>query len=128
MKWLAAVSFVVCLACNPKEQEYRKAEDALDAGREYIQSCLTGDFSKAAYYTVGDEINLRLVKQTEDVYRQKDKEGRQQFRNASINIHEITVLTDSTTFIQYSNSFDKEPHRLTVVKRDNNWQVDLSKK
>lgn len=127
MKWLVAISFAVCLACNPKEQEYRKAEDALDAGREYIQSCLAGDFSKAAFYTVGDEINTRLVKQAEDAYRQKDKEGRQQFRNASINIHEIKTLTDSTTYIQYNNSFDKELHRLIVVKRNNDWQVDLSK-
>lgn len=116
-----------CFACNPKQQEYRKAEDALDAGREYIQSCLTGDFGKAAFYTTGDEANTRLLKQTEDIYRSKDKEGRQQFRTASININEVKELNDSSTLIQYSNSFDKEIHKLVVVKRNNDWKVDLTK-
>lgn len=116
-----------CFSCNTKREEYRKAEDALDAGREYIQSCLAGDFNKAAFYTVADEPNTRLVKETETAYRTKDKEGRQQFRNASINISEVKELNDSCTTIQYSNSFDKEMHKLVVVKRNNDWKVDLTK-
>lgn len=115
-------------ACGPAQQEYRKAEDALDAGREYIQSCLKGDFSRAAFYTMDDAANATILKATEEQYRQLDKEGRQQLRNASINISEIKELNDSTTAVQYSNSSDQEPHRLMVVRRNNDWKVDLAKK
>lgn len=128
MKTAFFFSILLFIACNPRQQEYRRAEDALDAGREYIQACLKGDFSRAAFYTTGDASNTTILQSTEEQYRRLDKEGRQQLRNASINISEVQELNDSTTAVQYSNSSDKEPHRLMVVKRKNDWQVDLSKK
>ncbi len=124
MKPLICLTLICLFACNTKEQSYLPAEDALDAGREFIQSCLEGDFSKAAFYTVADEENTKILTQLEKSYREKDKEGRQQFRTASINISEVKELTDSTTLIQYSNSFDKETHSLQVVKRNNTWLVN----
>jgi len=124
-----SVWFIVLLlvACGGKQQDYRKAEDALDAGREYISACLQGDFSKAAFYAVPDDKNSALIKETEKAYREKDKEGRQQFRTASINISEVKELSDSSAEIHYSNSFDKLPHTLFVVKRNGDWLVDLGK-
>jgi len=124
-----SVWFIVLLlvACGGKQQDYRKAEDALDAGREYISACLLGDFSKAAFYAVPDDKNSALIKETEKAYREKDKEGRQQFRTASINISEVKELSDSSAEIHYSNSFDKLPHTLFVVKRNGDWLVDLGK-
>ncbi|MBI2282478.1 MAG: hypothetical protein HYU71_02090 [Bacteroidetes bacterium] len=129
MKQFTWLAFLLLAACSggTEPASYRKAEDALDAGREYVNACLQGDFSKAAFYTIADEPNRKLLQQTENSYREKDKEGRQQLRNASINIHEVKDLTDSTTEIHYSNSFDKTAHTLQVVKRDQTWAVDLGK-
>lgn len=125
MKSFSWIILILLAACTGKQAEYRKAEDALDAGREYINATLQGDFSRAAFYTVTDEKNKQLLLLTEKNYREKDKEGRQQFRTASINIAEVKELTDSTTAIHYSNSFDKEAHILQVVKRNQTWLVDL---
>lgn len=125
MKSFIWIILILLVACTGTQPEYRKAEDALDAGREYINATLQGDFSRAAFYTVSDEKNKQLLLLTEKIYREKDKEGRQQFRTASINIAEVKELTDSTTTIQYSNSFDKEAHVLQVVKRNQTWLVDL---
>lgn len=125
MKSFIWIILILLVACTAKQAEYRKAEDALDAGREYINATLQGDFSRAAFYTVADEKNKQLLLLTEKIYREKDKEGRQQFRTASINIAEVKELTDSTTAIHYSNSFDKEAHILQVVKRNQTWLVDL---
>lgn len=129
MKQFTWLAFLLLAACGggSEPSSYRKAEDALDAGREYVNACLQGDFSKAAFYTVADEPNRQSLQQTENSYREKDKEGRQQLRNASINIHEVKDLTDSTAEIHYSNSFDKTSHTLQVVKRDQTWLVDLGK-
>lgn len=125
MKSFIWIILILLVACTGTQPEYRKAKDALDAGREYINATLQGDFSRAAFYTVSDEKNKQLLLLTEKIYREKDKEGRQQFRTASINIAEVKELTDSTTTIQYSNSFDKEAHVLQVVKRNQTWLVDL---
>ncbi|MES2005735.1 MAG: hypothetical protein V4450_14550 [Bacteroidota bacterium] len=128
MKKIVWILFFGLFACKAQQAEYRKAEDALDAGREYINACLQGDFSKAAFYAVDDDTNNRILKEIEKIYREKDKEGRQQLRTASININEVKTLSDSSSSIQYSNSFDKEPHIIQVVKRNDTWLVDLAQK
>jgi len=125
MKTFLLFIAILLTACNGKEQDYRKAENALDAGREYIQSCLQGDFLKAAFYLVPNEKNSQLLKELEKSYREKDKEGRQQFRLASININAVTDINPITTVIQYSNSFDKLPQTIQVVKKNDTWLVDL---
>ena len=125
MKTFLLFIAILLTACNGKEQDYRKAENALDAGREYIQSCLQGDFLKAAFYLVPNEKNSQILKELEKSYREKDKEGRQQFRLASININEVTDINPSTIVIKYSNSFDKLPQAIQVVKKNDTWLVDL---
>ena len=122
--WLFAI---LVIACTGKQSNYQKADDALDAGREYINACLQGDFSKASFYTVSNEKSIEILKNMEKIYRENDKEGRQQLRTASINIIEIKELTDSSTIIFYSNSFDKIPTSITISKQNKNWFVDLSK-
>ena len=126
MKTVLLFTVILFTACNGKQQDYHKADNALDAGREYIQSCLQGDFSKASYYILPNEKNSQLLKETEKAYREKDKEGRQQFRLASININEVTDINQTSTTITYSNSFDKLPHSIEVVKQNGAWLVNLT--
>ena len=128
MKNLLACLTLLLISCGGKQQDYRKAEDALDAGREFINSRLEGDYSKAAFYLLTDEKNTGLLNEMEKAYREKGREGRQQLRTASINISEIKELNDSITFIYYHNSFDKLADTLQVIKRNDNWLVDLTKK
>ena len=115
-------------ACHSQKSEYRKAEDALDAGREFINSRLQGDFLKAAFYLLPDEKNTALLAGMEKAYREKDKEGRQQWRTASININEVKELSSTETFIYFQNSFDKKADTICVIKQNDNWLVDLTKK
>lgn len=122
--WLFAL---LILSCNTKQSNYSNADDALDAGREYINACLQGDFTKAAFYTISNEKSTAILKNIEKIYREKDKEGRQQLRTASINIIEIKELTDSSTVLYYSNSFDKIPDSILICKQNKSWFVDLSK-
>ncbi|MEO7530213.1 MAG: hypothetical protein ABIS69_02340 [Sediminibacterium sp.] len=126
-RWVWAFAFLL-FACGGKQQDYRKADDALNAGREYLNATMQGDFSKAAFYALPDATNERALKELEKIYREKDKEGRQQFRTASLNISEVKDLSDSSTEIHYNNSFDKQPHTLWVIKRNGDWLVDLGKK
>ena len=127
MKRILLSTAILLSACGGRQQDYRKAENALDAGREFIGACLQGDFGKAAIFMLPDEKNTQKLKETEKAYREKDKEGRQQWRTASINISEVTDIDASTTIIKYSNSFDKLPQTIQVVKQNGSWLVDLTK-
>lgn len=126
MKRIVSFVAILLVSCGGGHNEYAKPENALDAGREFINSCSTGDFAKAAFYMVPDEKNKAKLKETERVYREKDKEGRQQARSASILIGEVKEMNDSTTLIYYQNSFDKQPGVLEVLKQNGNWLVNFA--
>ncbi len=116
---------VILLASCGKQQGYHKADNALDAGREYISACLQGDFAKAAFYMQPGKENEAQLKETESDYRQKDKEGRQQYRAASIHINDVTETSADTTIIHYSNSFDNRSETIRVIRqKDQSWLVD----
>jgi hypothetical protein len=104
---------------------FTKAENAFDAGREFIDGTLKGDFKKSAFYMLMDNTNQQLLNVEEKEFRLKDKEGRQQLRTASINIQQVEDIDSITSIIHYNNSFDKISRSLKVIKQNNNWAVDF---
>ncbi len=116
---------LLIIGCSSPAKKFTPAENGLDAGREFIDACLKGDFSKATFYMIGDEQNKQLLATVEAAYREKDKEGRQELRLASINIKEVAEPNDSTVILYHSNSLDTIAKQTIIVKRNNIWQVDL---
>ena len=114
----------MALACA--EKGYLNAGNGLDAAREFIGACLQGDFARAAFYTLPDENNQQKLKEIESSYRQKDKEGRQQYRQASINIHEVNDSITDTVIVRYGLSVDKTPLMIKAVRTGDHWLVDIS--
>src|SRR6266540_2671012 len=55
------VIFCCAILCYCNAKKYSKAENALDAGREFIDGCLKGDFEKAAFYMLDDDRNKELL-------------------------------------------------------------------
>ncbi len=112
-------------SCSSPAKDYIPAENGLDAGREFIDACLKGDFAKASFYMIADENNKTLLLQVEANYREKDKEGRQELRLASINIKEVAEPNDSTVIISHSTSLDTTTQQTFILKKGNLWQVDF---
>jgi type IV secretory pathway component VirB8 len=52
----------------------------------------------------------------------EDKKG---YRKASINIHKVREVDDSTTIVNYSNSYMKKNDSLKVSRLNNQWLIDL---
>lgn len=102
------------------------SENDVDAARNFINSVLKQDFDKARTFLVDDSVNYQNLDITERVFKerltQQDKEG---YGAASINIHEVRPVNDSTTVVYYSNSFKKKRDSLKVVQRNGQWLVDL---
>lgn len=121
---LIGLLVLLLTACSSPAKNFTPAENGLDAGREFIDACLKGDFSKASFYMVDDEKNKQLLSTVEAAYREKDKEGRQELRIASINIKEVAEPNDSTVMLYHSNSLDTSAKQTIIVKRNNIWLVD----
>jgi len=125
MKPLIFFSLFLIFACSSNQANYSKAENAFDAGREFIDGILKGDFKKSAHFMLMDTSNQQFLNVQEKEFRIKDKEGRQQLRTASIIIQQIEDVDSTTSLIHYHNSFDKINHTLKVVKQNNSWTVDF---
>lgn len=116
---------ICLLACGGTA--YKAPEDAMDAAREYIGACMQGDFDKAAFYTLPDDANRSRIASVERSYRERDKEGRQQLRNASINIIEMKTRGNDTAELVYRISSEKQIHTLPVRRLNGQWRVDAAK-
>jgi hypothetical protein len=121
---IAACLFIFILACHAGKT-FSKAEDAQDAGRQFIRASLDGDYEKARFYLLNDSINLLLISKWQQGFDQMDRETRQQYREASILPINIRALNDSVTSYTFSNSFRKDTTTVHIVRLNGEWLVDL---
>ena len=61
------------MACNAGKT-FDKAEDAQDAGRQFIRASLDGDYEKARFYLLNDSVNLLLIGKWQQGFDQMDRE------------------------------------------------------
>jgi len=122
--FLAILLVPAFVACS-NDSDYPKAEDAFDAGRQFIDGCLKGDFKRAAFYMVNDDENNRDLLQLKNTYKQKSQEQLQNYYSASIQVNEDATVSDTVHVINYMNSYDKIARKVKVVLRNNAWQVDF---
>jgi hypothetical protein len=113
-------------ACNGEEQ-FQKAEDAEDAGREFIRASLDGNIRKAQFYLLKDSVNVMLFdKWKTDSYNKLNEEERMSFRQANILPIKIDKMNDSTVLYTYSNTYkNKDTTTVKIVRINNEWLVDF---
>ncbi len=126
MKKVIPLLLLACLFFSCAQQaQYEPAQDSMDAGRQFIDGCLKGEFKRANFYMIPDVTNTDELKKMQTAYDLKDADYRVQYRQASILIDHEETLNDSIRVIYYKNSFDKIPHKVKVINRDKQWLVDL---
>lgn len=130
-KLLISFLFLLFLgACSNAEKDRsdttQTTESDVDAARNFIRTALDGRYDKLGPMVVQDSANLALIEITQMAYQSRmtsaDKQG---YRDASINIHNVETLNDSTTLVSYSNSYKKEKNDLKVVRLNGAWLVDF---
>jgi hypothetical protein len=112
--------------CNG-DNRYSKAEDAEDAGREFIRASLDGDMKKAEFYLLKDSVNVMLFEKWKaDEYNKLNPEERMSFRQANILPLKIDKQNDSTVNYSYSNTYkNKDTTTVKIVKTNGEWLVDF---
>lgn len=122
---ISILTFIVLLtACN-NDNNYAKAENAQDAGREFIRASLDGNYEKAEFYLLQDSTNRLLIGKWKKDYDHSDENTQQQYKDASILPILVRNLNDSNTLYTFSNSYKKDTTTIKIVRLNGEWLVDL---
>ncbi len=122
-KWIVPITLLFA-ACG--EGEYKPAEDAQDAGRQFIRASLDGDYKKAEYYLLKDSTNLMLLDQQKSNYAGISKANKNAYSDASIIPISIKPEDSVTVYYRYyPSSNPKDTTTLRITRKNNEWLVDL---
>ena len=111
-------------ACN-NETSFKKAEDAQDAGREFIRASLDGNYDKARFYLYADSTNEFLLDQWRKDYMNLSADEKNKYKNADIIVLSIHPENDSVTTYKYFNSYKKDTTVIKILRINKEWLVDL---
>ncbi len=111
-------------SCNSDGDTIYRA-DPVDAGREFIDASLKGDYDLAKKYVLADSINMEYFNGLESFNKKLSPQQKEGYKNANIIIDSIQNISDSVTIINYSNTFKKSPSKVKLVKIKNGWLVDF---
>ena len=118
------ISLLFFVACN-QSAKTKKNTDPLEAGREFIDASLTGDYDYAKKYLLADSTNLMYFERFVEFDKKKPATEKEGYKNANIIINSTENVSDSVTIINYSNTYKKEPSKIKLVKKNNEWLVDF---
>jgi len=121
--WVTGL-MALMISCSDSTSK-EMADNALDGGRYFLEYCNQGDFSKAKNYFLASPKNQAIFDSLSAHYFLLDKEGRQQLRQASIQINEIRSIDPTHTSFDYQNTLDKIAQKMMVVSTPEGWKVDL---
>lgn len=110
-------------ACN--QQQAKIPDTALDTGREFIRASLNGNFEKASALILSDSQNIQLFDSYKVFYEKLPDDKKKGYKDASYEINKYIDVDDSTTLINYSNSFMNKPMDLKLVRKNKKWAVDF---
>ncbi len=89
---------------------YEKAENAQDAGRQFIRASLDGDHKKARFYLLKDTTNLLLIERQQRDYEGLTTDEKREHRQSSIRPISIRDINDSITTYKYINTYNPKRH------------------
>ena len=110
-------------SCNNEKNE--KPATALDTGRAFIRASLDGNFDAAEQLILRDSQNIQLFDSYKMYYGRLSDEKKKNYRSASYEINKYLEADDSTTIINYSNSYMHKPMEIKVVRQNKRWQIDF---
>ncbi|MEO6330900.1 MAG: hypothetical protein ABIO55_18335 [Ginsengibacter sp.] len=118
------VALLFFVSCNPTGNTVNLT-DPVEAGREFIDASLKGNYAKAKKYVLADSINMEYFNRYESFNKNLSSNEKDGYKNANIIIDSIQNISDSVTIINYSNTFKRSPGKVKLLKIDKEWLVDF---
>jgi type IV secretory pathway component VirB8 len=92
----------------------------------FIRGVLDNDFKTAQQYLLKDETNQQYFETFQRQYQSSNKTELGKYKAADILINSIEQASDTTTIINFSNSYKKNiAQKLKLLRRDGRWLIDL---
>ncbi len=107
------------------ENDKKQANTATDVSRDFIRATLDGNFKDAEALLLKDPQNIEIFESYKNYYTKLAVDKKQGYKNANIIINIFDNIDDSTTVIDYSNSFMHQSQKIRVLKKNNIWGVDF---
>jgi hypothetical protein len=126
-KLIAIAGMIAVYACSSSDDgSYKKAEDAQEAGTQFIRASLDGNYEKAGFFLLKDSTNMLLFQKQQAMYKELSKKEKSSYKNATIRPVAITGENDSTVLYKYYHTSNPaDTTTLRIVRRDGSWLVDL---
>ncbi len=121
--WLLLSLFL--FSCNDEEEKQAAAENAHDAAGMFINNVLDGKFDDARKLMVNDSENSQWLFDLEKKYEHLPRETKRDMRESEPTIYDTKRLSDSESIIYYSNSYNNRKDSVKLVRKSNQWLVDL---
>jgi Domain of unknown function (DUF4878) len=117
---------LILYSCNGGNKKTEsQGENDIDAARNFIRAALDGKYENGKKLLIGDSTNYQYFAEFEKSHSNMNAEEKKKYQDASINVHAITPVNDSTTIIIYSNSYKNDHDTLKMIKIKDQWKVDL---
>lgn len=125
MKKLLFVAFICLAFASCQNSDKTRPADALETGRVFIRASLDGDFKKAEELLYRDSVNQQFFDTYKTLYSRLSDEKRKSYKESEYNINKYLDVDDSTTIINYSNSYMNRPQEIKIVRKNGLWWVDF---
>jgi hypothetical protein len=121
-----AALILICgsISCN-EPAGYKKPDDGLDAGREYIRAVLDADYEKAELYIPHISDDRKFFDRYKEYMRTRPAEELHGLKSSSIIVNKVEPEGDTAILIRYSNSYVHKPQDVRMVRRDGEWWIDF---
>lgn len=111
------------IACN--QSSNKKQDDPLEAGREFIDASLKGNYEAAKKYLLQDSLNVDYFDGLIEFNHKLSDQQKEGYKNANIIINSADNVSDSVMIINYSNTFKNSPSKIKMVRINKEWFVDF---
>ena len=115
---------ILFIGCNQQNKKV-SLDDPMETGREFIDASLKGNYDLAEKYMLSDSTNLHYLDRLKDFYKKMDPSEKDGLKNANIIINPSEDVTDSTTIINYTNTYKNKPSKIKLIRRNKEWKVDF---
>lgn len=114
---------IFIFSCN--NDTTKRPTTALDTGRDFIRATLDGDFKNAESLLCQDSLNMEIFKAYERSFSNYSTQKKDAYKAANIIVNNFEEVNDSTSILNYSNSYMKQAQKIKLQKIDKVWQVDF---
>ena len=122
--FILSIGVLILAACN-NPHSFKKAEDAEEAGTEFVRAALDGNYEKASFYLYNDSTDKVMFAKWKKDYDRMGAEEQQKYKDASIRPIEIKKVNDSVTDYTFTNSYKMDTSTLRIIRVNGEWLVDL---